>query len=397
MKASHASISGRATPTRIAYGAHAVHDGFTDLIYVLLPTFQAEFGLSYAQTGLVKAIYSGSLALCQTPAVWLAGHAGARTVLAGGTAATALGFLLAGAGTSFAALIVALAVMGIGASVQHPIASDIVAEDNRDSGTRQALSRYNFAGDIGKVIFPLLVALLLGILSWRAVSVAMGIFGLAAAAAIAVALSRPVAAKKAKIADSGRPRTGPWHHPGAFAALLSIGIIDSATRMSFLTFLPFLLMAKGAAASTIGLALSLVFAGGACGKLVCGWLATRIGATRTVFLTETLTAIFIIALPFVDLVPALLALPLLGAALNGTSSALYGSVPELAGPAKQRHAFAIFYTGTIGAGAVSPVIYGAFSDQIGVAAMMFIVGTIVMLTLPLAYLLGRLSQPDDAG
>ena len=57
----------------------------------------------------------------------------------------------------------------------------------------------------------------------------------------------------------------------AFPTLLSIGVIDSATRMGFLTFLPFILTAKGASLPTIGLALTLVFAGGAVGKLVCAY------------------------------------------------------------------------------------------------------------------------------
>jgi hypothetical protein len=32
----------------VAGAAHALHDGYTDLIYILLPIWQAEFGLSYA-------------------------------------------------------------------------------------------------------------------------------------------------------------------------------------------------------------------------------------------------------------------------------------------------------------------------------------------------------------
>ena len=31
----------------VACGAHALHDGYTDLIYVMLPIWQAEFGLGY--------------------------------------------------------------------------------------------------------------------------------------------------------------------------------------------------------------------------------------------------------------------------------------------------------------------------------------------------------------
>ena len=42
--------------------------------------------------------------------------------------------------------------------------------------------------------------------------------------------------------------------------------------MGFLTFLPFLLRAKGADLPLVGVALTLIFAGGAAGKLVCGFL-----------------------------------------------------------------------------------------------------------------------------
>ena len=37
----------------VACGAHALHDGYTDLIYVMLPLWQAEFGIGYAALGLL--------------------------------------------------------------------------------------------------------------------------------------------------------------------------------------------------------------------------------------------------------------------------------------------------------------------------------------------------------
>jgi len=59
----------------IACGAHALHDGFTDTLYVLLPLWQAQFALSYAVTGILRALYAGVMAgmqtfpLCATPQV----------------------------------------------------------------------------------------------------------------------------------------------------------------------------------------------------------------------------------------------------------------------------------------------------------------------------------------
>ena len=45
----------------VACGAHALHDGFTDVIFVLLPVWQREFGLGYAEVGMLRGIYALSL------------------------------------------------------------------------------------------------------------------------------------------------------------------------------------------------------------------------------------------------------------------------------------------------------------------------------------------------
>jgi hypothetical protein len=55
-------------------------------------------------------------------------------------------------------------------------------------------------------------------------------------------------------------------------------------------------------------------------------------------------------------------LPLLGALLNGTSSVLYGTVPEVTSPGQTEHAFALFYTGVIGSGALFAIAFGLLGD-----------------------------------
>jgi MFS family permease len=166
-----------------------------------------------------------------------------------------------------------------------------------------------------------------------------------------------------------------------------IGITDSATRMGFLLFLPFVLTQKGASLQTIGLAMTLVFAGGAAGKLACAFIGARIGAISTVWLTEGLTAVGILALMPLPLPAALVLLPLIGVALNGTSSVLYGSVPSLVAPQWRTRALSIFYTGTIGSGAIAPTLYGVVGDAFGVWKALTLVAVMVLLTLPLAALL----------
>jgi len=370
----------------VASGAHALHDGYTDLIYVLLPVWQAEFGLGYAEIGMLRGVFAGIAAAFQIPAGILAEKIGAPLVLAGGTALAAIGFLLAGfVTTGFISLIAALAIGGLGSSVQHPIASSIVAKAYQGARSRIALGNYNFAGDIGKMALPAATALLLTFMPWRPALALIAVLGLLVAGAIYFFTPR---ASAAKIADLEAEQNTATQVPvsagrGGFPILLSIGAIDSATRMAFLTLLPFLLIAKGASLPAVGIALTLVFAGGAAGKLVCAHLGARFGMLATVIFTEVLTAIAIVALLPLPLWAAFVLLPLIGIALNGTSSVLYGTVPELVAPEKHARAFGVFYTGTIGSGAVAPALYGFFTDAYGVTATLWLIAGVVLLTVPL--------------
>src|ERR1700742_4747968 len=108
-------------------GAHALHDGFTDLLNVLYPLLQAQFGLGYAAIGALKAVYSGAMASGQIPSGWLAGKVGGVAVLVFGTALVGVGYGLAGIAGSLYGVIAGLLLAGLGGSTQHPIASTLVA------------------------------------------------------------------------------------------------------------------------------------------------------------------------------------------------------------------------------------------------------------------------------
>jgi MFS transporter, FSR family, fosmidomycin resistance protein len=311
----------------VACFAHALHDGLSDTLFVLLPTLQTVFGINYAVIGVLRALYTGSMAGLQVPSAALARRFGQVGMLAAGTAIAGLGYLCLGTSRGLVMLAVALVLGGIGSSTQHPIASSLIAVAYEGRRSRDALGTYNFAGDLGKVALPALAACLIAAISWQATASILGMGALAAAVTIALLFRgtlRTSGGHTGSLEETiGQPR-------GGFALLLAIGVIDSATRMSFLTLLPFLLKAKGAGISEIGVAVSLVFAGGAAGKLVCGFLGGRLGAIPTVLITEGGTFATIMALLSLPMsAPLVLLLPVVGIALNGTSSVLYGTVPEL--------------------------------------------------------------------
>jgi MFS family permease len=371
----------------VASGTHALHDGYTDLIYVMLPVWQAEFGIGYAALGFLRTCYSGAMAGLQIPSALLSERFGVPLLLALGTALAGIGYLIAGASTGFSMLVIALLIGGIGSSTQHPLASALVARAFAGARSLKALGIYNFTGDLGKMIVPAAVALMLVLLSWQATLAIVGALGLVAAIAIFVLTPRfTPEGDGASVGEGEAVGAAAWDQRRrvAFPLLLSIGMVDSATRMGFLIFLPFVLLAKGASIPAVGFALTLVFAGGAAGKLVCAFIGARIGVIATVCLTEALTAAGVLAMLPLPLEAALVVLPVVGVMLNGTSSVLYGSVPALVEPDKRSRAFGIFYTGTIGAGAAAPALYGLLGDAVGVPSALVVVAGVCLLTLPLA-------------
>lgn len=369
----------------IAAGAHFLHDGFSDILYVFLPLWASEFGLSFAQVGLIRTAYTGGMALFQLPAGVLAERRGERRLLAAGTAVTALGFVVAGAAGGFLGLLAILLAAGLGSGVQHPLASSLVARAYETGPRRAALGTYNFSGDLGKVAVPAAAALVITGGGWRLAAVGYGLLGLAAALALVVVLGRLGAGDGVGAASPGEaPATG-WGIRDArgFGALAAIGMIDNATRTAFLTLLPFALLAKGATVASVGGALALVFAGGATGKFVCGLLAERVGVIRTVVLTEAATAAGIAGVVAAPLPLAVGVLLPFGIALNGTSSVLYGTVADLVMPERRSRAYGLYYTLAMGSSALAPSVYGLASDALGVPAALTLIAAVVLVTIPL--------------
>ena len=381
----------------VACLAHALHDGYSSMIYLLLPVWQAELGLNLAEIGILKTLYSGGMAVGQMPAARLGERWSERLLLFAGTLLTAAAVFAFHRATSALILGLLLVAGGLGASVQHPLASTLISKTYAGSALRTTLGTYNFAGDLGKVVVPGFLTVLIAGLGWRTGTETLGALGVAIAVILLVTLvsrgasfgsqNRPTAAYRPALQHSIRRR--------GFAALSVVGMLDSATRTGFLTFLPFVLAGKGANTAVIGAALSLIFAGGAAGKFACGALATRIGILRTVAVTEIGTALAIVLLLVLPLSVCFVLMPALGVALNGTSSVLYGTVPDLAPKGREARAFGLFYTVTIGADALAPTVYGMVGDTIGLVRSIVLVAMINLVILPLLVVLRPALQRNE--
>lgn len=378
MKPSNRSIQKRSLVG--ACLAHALHDGYTDSLYAFLPVWQAQFGLSYAALALVRSLYYATMGGLQIPADRALRRVSPRAALILSTVIAATGLLIMALPFGFAGLCAGLIVAGIGSSIQHPRGSMLVT-DTYGKASGRALGIYNFSGDLGKATLPALVAVLLPLLAWRSV------LGLMATLGVALVFALASLAPSVAVPRESKAGAASGHTRGGFRVLTTIGALDTATRMGYLLFLPFLIHGRGGGSPTVGIALALLFIGGAFGKATCGWLGERVGVVRCVMATEAATALLIAVTLFTPLAPTLILLPLLGVVLNGTSSVLYGAVPELSDGDTGR-AFAIFYTSVIGSGGIAPILYGAIADHSNQTVGVLASAATAVLIVPLVLMLG---------
>ena len=376
-----------------SYGAfHLIDDGFTDSIYLLLPFIASELSLSFSQIGLLKGTASMSMSFFQIPLGLLGETIGELTVIAAGTIGMAGGFLVLSRVHTFPLILLSIFFSkGTGAG-QHSLCASLLSRVFEFSGRRAAIGTYNFSGDVGKVLLPFGLTVMINLWGWR-----QALFILSLSAFLAVAVLWSLARQRTASSSVSHPREKlrlkgrSWgiNNPAGFSALLTIGVIDSSTRTVLLTFLPFLLLQKGIPVTQVGFALTALFAGGATGKLVCGFLAERLGIISMVWGTEVLTCLSILFLIWSPTSLTWILLPLVGFMLNGTSSVLYATVAEIISATARSRGYGLYYAITLGAGAIAPLLYGLLTDSMGLTVTIITTALVVLMTLPLSRYLAQ--------
>jgi len=260
-------------------------DHLAMLIYataVLVMTSQ--FGLAYQDMlplsiGGFIAFGGGSL-----PAGWLGDRWGRRNMMLVFFLGLGAALLLAGLVTSRWQIVVALTLIGVFASIYHPVGIAMLVTDQARVG--RALGWNGVWGNLGLAFAAFIAGWFADHLSWRAAFIAPGIFTLAAG--IAFALLVPNGAAPAAKAAAAIAR----HVPDALArrvfALLTLatlcsGVIFAATTTAMPKIFDERLAAIVHSTSGIGTLVAVVYAIAAMAQLLVGQLIDRY-SLRGVFL-----------------------------------------------------------------------------------------------------------------
>ena len=371
---------------------HVWSDLYFALLIPLLIFIQEDMDLSYTEVGLLRSVFSGASAVLQIPAGILAEGVGEFWLLVVGNVWVAAGLVAMALSPVFVVLLVTSFVGGLGGGAQHPLASSMVSRAYDDRGRSTAVGTVNFAGDLGKIAAPAIVAGAIAMsLGWRTTLWVVGVAGIAVMVLTAmtrrsVNVAPPTGQSPVPVDTDGSPEAT---QRAAFAALSVVGFLDSATRGSALVFLPFVMDSKEMSAARITAMLVLLFAGGAAGKYICGWLGERYSAVSLIWATKGLAALMLVsslAAPPLAMAPLMV---VLGIGLNGTSSVLYATVADFVPARRRARLYGLFYTTNEGGTVLAPIFYGLVADIFSLRATVALMALASAAILPVSLILRK--------
>jgi FSR family fosmidomycin resistance protein-like MFS transporter len=137
---------------------HLLNDMMQTMLSAIYPLLQQNYGLSFAQVGIITLTFQGTASVLQPLVGFYIDRNPRPYSLAMGMGFTMLGLVLFSQAGSFPVLLLAAALVGAGSSVFHPESSRVA---RMASGGRYGLAQslFQVGGNAGSAIGPLLAAL----------------------------------------------------------------------------------------------------------------------------------------------------------------------------------------------------------------------------------------------
>jgi MFS family permease len=199
--------------------AHGASHFFHLMLPPLFPWLMADFSLSYTEAGFLMTVFFVVSGIGQAVAGFVVDRTGARPVLMFGIGTLGLSGLVLAAASSYAGLLAAAAVAGIGNSIFHP--ADFTLLNRRVSSGRlgHAFSVHGLSGNLGWAAGSVVMAGVAAASTWRNAALVAATIGLAVFALLL--LRRRVLADSAETEVVAPAKGGAIPATGAFAFLRS--------------------------------------------------------------------------------------------------------------------------------------------------------------------------------
>jgi FSR family fosmidomycin resistance protein-like MFS transporter len=339
---------------------------FNGVIAVILPLITASLGLSLAQAGALASARTLFAGAASFPSGFFADLASRRSLLLGlCLGMIGLATLGLSASYSFSALLIFMAVAGFGGGWFHPQSLAILSAKYREQKAF-ALGVHDSSANLGEVVGPLALAMLLGFFDWRTALQIWAIPGILIGSVYAL-----MGAEGGLAAPRARDyRKAVWNDVlknKTIFGLVAVSTMRAMGQTALAAFLPlYLSLHLKLSAGAAGAYMSVLFLFAGLAPAVVGWFSDRFGHKRLIVVFSLFSVIAIVAIPYLGTGLVLgIGMGALGALLWALRPVIVSAAMSSAPQHLSGSIVAVIYGANMGVSFLAPILAGIVADQYG--------------------------------
>jgi MFS family permease len=360
--------------------AHMVEHLFNGVIAVILPLITTALGLSLAQAGALASARTLMAGVASFPSGFFADLASRRNFFLGlCLGMIGLSCLGLSAASSFPVLLIFMALGGAGGGGFHPQSLAILSSAYREKRAF-ALGVHDSSANLGEVIGPLALGLLITFVDWRTALQIWAIPGLAigllyalfgAEDGIAVPQRRDY--RRALWEDVLKNKT--------VFSLVAVSTFRAMGQTALSAFLPlYLSLHLKLSAGVAGAYISLLYFFAGVSPAFVGWISDRFGHKSLIAVFSFSSVAVIVAIPHLGSGPLLaVALAALGALLWALRPVIVTAAMEAAPQNLTGSIVAVIYGANMGVSFLAPLMAGVIADAYGLPAALLAIAVFPLL------------------
>ncbi|WP_109513204.1 MFS transporter [Pseudomonas ovata] len=367
--------------------AHLLNDLIQAVLPSIYPLLKSDFSLSFAQIGSIALIYQVTASLLQP---WVGMYTDKRPLpwlLPSGMVMTLVGVALLAFADSYAMLLVAAAVVGVGSATFHPEASRVarLASGGR-FGTAQ--STFQVGGNTGSAIGPLLTAAVVipygqSAIAWFMLAAALAIWVLVRLARWNLRHGQATLKRMPPSLASGLTSSQVVRAMVVICLLMFAKFVYIASFTNYFTF--YLIERFGVSVQQSQLYLFVFLAAVALGTFAGGPVGDRIGRKAVIWVSFLGVAPFALALPYANLAWTAALAVVIGLVMSSAFAALVVYAQE-AVPGRVGMVSGIMFGLMFGISGIGAAGLGELADRFGIVWVYQLIAWLPLLGLVTALL-----------
>lgn len=367
------TIAGNGVAFRVLLGislGHLLNDTLQSVIPAVYPILKQSYGLDFGQIGLITLAYNLTASMLQPVIGLYTDHRPTPWSLSAGMAFTLAGLVMVSRAPGFAAILLAVAMVGMGSAVFHTESSRVA---RMASGGRPGLAQsvFQVGGNAGSALGPLLAAFVVLPGGQRSIArvAPLALVGMLVLARVgrwykARLRARPAAAQAAAMAAA--PRLPHRRVARALAVLVALIFSKYFYLASINSYFTFYLMSRfHVPVRTAQIHLFLFFAAVAAGTLAGGPIGDRVGRKYVIWCSILGVLPFSVLLPYANLFWTGVLIVVIGLVLASAFSAILVYAQDLL-PGRIGAVSGLFFGLAFGMGGLGAALLGQLADRAGI-------------------------------